>query len=361
MSDPSLRVDRARLHSLTRALFAACGMDDADATLMADTLVAADLAGVHSHGMLRVPEYIRRITQGGVDPRGRPRIVREFGGCLLVDGGNSMGQVGVRFAMGQVIERARTTGVAVAAVRGSNHCGAMAYYPAMALEADQIGLATTHSLPIMPPFGGAERLIGNNPLAIALPSTAPPHLIFDGAFSVSAYGKVKLYAQRGEPLPEGWAFDAEGRPTTDPTTALNGLLAPVGGPKGAALGMIMGMLAAMLSGASYGTELGAAGSHVHAGQDSQLVAAIQVTAFEDPAVFRARVAGAIEQLRACKPAPGVDRVYAPGELEHVRRQEYRRDGIPLSQQTFSALLETAVSLGVEPPAHGLPGSNSAGN
>src|SRR2546427_5745998 len=122
------RVDADGLRALATAVFQDCGMEERDAALLADTLVASDLGGVHSHGVLRVPEYVKKLTGGGANPRGRPRIVRDSGACLVVDGDGSMGQIGAQFAMEQAVERAATTGIAAVAVRGSNHCGAMAYF-----------------------------------------------------------------------------------------------------------------------------------------------------------------------------------------------------------------------------------------
>jgi LDH2 family malate/lactate/ureidoglycolate dehydrogenase len=347
------RVDPENLRGLCHAVFAAVGINNTDAALMADTLIEADMTGMHSHGVMRMPSYVERLTTRGVDPKGVPSIVRQRGGCMVVDGGNSMGQIGVHFAMRQVIDKARENGVAFAAIRGSNHCGAMAYYARMALEEDLIGVATTHSVPIMPPAGGAERLIGNNPLTIGLPTARQPHLVFDGAFSVSAYGKIKIYAQEGKELPPGWGFDAEGRPTTDPETVMGGMLAPLGGHKGAALGMIMGLLPALLSGASYGREMIAGGKSALAGEDSQFVGAIAVDAFEEVDRFKERVAMAVDEIRACKPAPGSGRVYSPGELEWIKRQEYTSEGIALNRVTLNDLVESAVGLGVNAASYGL--------
>ena len=250
------RVPAGELTAVVAAIFGQCGMNDADAALLADSLVAADLTGVHSHGVLRVPEYVKKLTVGGVNPQGTPFIARDSGACLVVDGDNSMGQIGASFAMRQAIERAKTTGIAAVAVRGSNHCGAMAYYALRAAQEDMIGIATTNALPTMAPWGGAERLLGINPLGVAIPAGEEPSIVYDAAFSGSAHGKIRVYQQKGWTLPEGWAMDRDGTPTTDPAAAIDGLLMPIGGFKGTGLAMLMGILSSMLSGAAYGTELG---------------------------------------------------------------------------------------------------------
>ena len=168
-----------------------------------------------------------------------------------------------------------------------------------------------------------------------------------GAADASAYGKIKYYHQKGWDLPAGWAFDKDGRPALDTAAALEGLLAPIGDFKGAALGMIMGLFAALLSGGAYGTELDAGDGHVRASQDSQFAMAIKVAAFADIDEFKTRVDKAIRQIHACRLAPGVERLYAPGELEFLQHEAYARDGIPLNRITLADLATTARELAVE--------------
>lgn len=340
------RVAAGALTATVGAIFRRAGMGDADAALLAGSLVDADLGGVHSHGVLRVPEYVGKLTHGGVDPRGRPRVVRDAGACLVVDGGNSMGQIGAHFAMVAAIERAETTGIAAVAVRGSNHCGAMAPYVQQATARDMIGWATTNALPTMAPWGGAERLLGINPLGIGIPAGEEAPIVYDAAFSGAAHGKIRVFQQKGLTLPEGWALDRDGRPTIDPAAAIDGLLMPIGGFKGTGLALIMGLLSSMLSGAAYGTELGDMASGPRAGEDGQFMLAIRVGAFEDVGRFKARVDGAIRQIHACRRAPGVERIYTPGEKEWLTRRDRLRDGIPLNDVTLADLRAAADAAGV---------------
>lgn len=340
------RVNDQELLALSQAIFETCGMAPEDAHLLADSLVDADLSGVHSHGVLRVPEYAKKLTVDGVNPKGRPKVVKDEGACLVVDGDNTMGQIGASFAMQQVIERAKDLGMAAAGVRGSNHCGAMAYFARMPLAHDMIGIATTNALPTMAPWGGAERILGINPLGFAIPAGKASPIIFDAAFSGTAHGKIRVYHQKGLPLPEGWAADKDGVPTTDAAKAIDGLLLPVGAFKGVSLALIMGILSSMLSGASYGTELGNMEDGPKAGEDGHFVAAIRVSAFEDVDVFKARVDKAIEQIHNSRKAPNVDRLYAPGEPEAIRRATYRREGIPLNDITLGDIKKTADARGV---------------
>ncbi len=343
--DEGRRVDAGELLGLVSAIFRRCGMEDADAHLLADSLVFADLGGIHSHGVLRVPEYAQKLTADGVDPRGCPQVVRELGACIVVDGKNSMGQVGCHFAMQQAIEKARVHGLGAAAVRGSNHCGAMAYFAMQALPHDMIGWATTNALPTMAPWGGTERIVGINPLAVAVPAGAEYPLVFDAAFSGSSHGKIRIHHQKNLPLPEGWALDADGQPTTDPARAIDGLLMPIGAFKGVSLAMLMGVFSSMLSGAAYGTELGTMEDGPRAGGDGHFLMAINVAAFEETDRFKERIDAAIAEVHASRRAPGVERLYVAGEVEFMRRAQYEREGIPLNAATLEDIAATARDLG----------------
>ena len=346
-----IRIPASQLLDLATAIFVGCGMSQEDGHRLADTLVHADLSGTHSHGVLRVPEYAQKLTIKGVNPQGRPAVASDQGGCLVVDGGNSMGQIGAHFAMQQVIERARETGIAAAAIRGSNHCGAMGYFAAQALPEDMIGIATTNALPTMAPWGGTERILGINPASFAVPAGVELPIIYDAAFAGSSHGKIRIYDQKGLTLPEGWALDRNGQPTTDPAIAIDGLLMPIGGFKGVGLALIMGILSSMLSGAAYGTELGNMQRGPTAGQDGHFCAAIRVSAFEDAGCFKERVDAAIQEIHACRRAPGVERLYVPGEIEALNRQAYMRDGIPLNPVELADLGLTAREYGIDTRAY----------
>lgn len=345
--DGERRVMAERLLRVVAAIFERCEMSPEDARCLADSLVASDLRGVHSHGVPRVPEYAKKLRHDGVDPRGRPEIVRDAGAALVIDGGNSMGQIAGTFAMRAAIERAASTGVAAAAVRGSNHCGAMAYYAMMALPAGMVGMATTNALPTMAAWGGIDKIVGINPLGVALPSMTEPPIVFDAAFSGSAHGKIRVYAQKGLPIPEGWALDADGRPTTDATAALGGLLQPIGGFKGTGLAIVFGVLSTLLAGAAYGTELGNMVDGPRAGHDGHLFLAFNVAAFTELTAFRLRVDDVVREIRTSRRAAGVERVYAPGEIELETERRYRVDGIPLATAALDDVIATAHELGVD--------------
>jgi LDH2 family malate/lactate/ureidoglycolate dehydrogenase len=264
-----------------------------------------------------------------------------------VDGDNTMGQIGGTFAMRAAITRAKETGISFAAMRGSNHCGAMDYYAMLALEEDMIGLAGTNALPTMAPWGGADKIVGINPLAVALPSGDETPIVLDIAFGATAHGKIRVYHQKGAPIPEGWAFDRSGRPTTDAGEALVGLIQPIGQHKGVGLGMVIGMLATLLSGASYGTELGNMVEGPRAGADGHFFVAIDVGFFVDIREFRRRVDAIVSQVRGSSKASGVERLFVPGELEAEFQKTYEAHGIPLAASTLNDIIESAKTLKVD--------------
>jgi L-2-hydroxycarboxylate dehydrogenase (NAD+) len=344
------RFAHAALHRVVQEIFERCGMAAADADIVADQLVKADVRGIHSHGVMRVPLYVGKLTKGGVDPRGRPRVVKDAGAALVVDGDNGMGQIAGAFAMRAAIERARTTGVAVAAVGHSNHCGAMEYYVRMAIEADMIGIATTNALPSMAPWGGIDKLVGLNPIGIGIPAGAEVPLVLDFAFGATAHGRMQVYQQKGIPIPEGWAFDQDGKPTTDIEKALAGLVQPIGAYKGIGLAMAAGILSTLLSGAGYGTESGNMADGPIPGRDGQFYLALNIAAFEHVGTFKARMDQIIKEYRGTRLAPGIKRVWVPGEMEAELERAQREGGVPLNEATVQGLRDAAAGLGVDAAA-----------
>jgi LDH2 family malate/lactate/ureidoglycolate dehydrogenase len=249
--------------------------------------------------------------------------------------------------MERAIERAQIHNLAFVAVRGSNHCGAMAFYAMMALPHDMIGLAATNALPTMAPWGGTSKIVGINPLAVAIPAGREHPFVLDAAFSGSSHGKIRVYHQKGLPIPPGWAFDRHGQPTTDAAEAIEGLLQPIGGYKGVGLAMAMGMLSSLLSGADYGTELGNMAEGPRPGGDGHFFMAIRIAAFEDPARFKERVDRIAREIQASGRARGVEKLYVPGQLEAETEARYRREGIPLNEETLNGIAAAAREVGAD--------------
>ena len=207
-----------------------------------------------------------------------------------------------------------------------------------------IGIAMTNALPTMAPWGGVDKIVGINPLAVAIPSSAESAIVLDAAFSYSSHGKIRIYRQKGFSIPPTWAFDRHGRPTTDPAEALAGLLHPIGEYKGVGLALVSGVLSSLLSGAAYGTELGSLEDGPKPGRDGHFFLALNVSAFEDFGRFTSRVDAIVRQIRTSRPAVGVDHLYAPGGLEAELELAHRRDGIPLNDTTIDGLRDVAREL-----------------
>jgi LDH2 family malate/lactate/ureidoglycolate dehydrogenase len=209
-----------------------------------------------------------------------------------------------------------------------------------------IGLATTNALPTMAPWGGIDKIVGINPLAVAFPSAEEPPIVLDIAFGATAHGKIRVYHQKGFDIPEGWAFDERGEPTTDAASALKGLIQPIGEHKGVGLGIVMGMLSTLLSGAAYGTELGDMVAGPKAGADGHLFIAINVAGFQPVDIFKARVDRVSREIRASRRREGVERLYPPGLLEAEFEKRYALEGIPLNEETLAGIRAAGRKVGV---------------
>jgi LDH2 family malate/lactate/ureidoglycolate dehydrogenase len=243
--------DLERLGS--RALFA-CGVPDADAALVAASLVDAELDGQAAHGLSRLPFLLDRLDQGLINPQPRFEVVGARMAATTLDADNGLGPVAGARACDLATEGARTAGVGLVAVRRSNHLGALAFYLRRVTQMGVIGLAFSNTPPAMPPPGGTAPYLGSNPIAAGFPTSADPVLV-DMATTQVARGRILRAARMGQPIPEGWALDAEGEPTTDPAAAIAGSLLPLGGAKGFALALLVEVLSGVLSGAAVGPEV----------------------------------------------------------------------------------------------------------
>src|SRR6476469_6865587 len=240
MTEP-LRVQAIELERFIARAFAAVDVPAADAQIIAELMTRADVNGSEGHGVFRLPQYIRRIRGGAVNVRPQIRVEREAAAMALVNGDNGMGHLVMRFAAHKAIEKARHTGVAWVGANWSNHAGPASLYASMPLEHDMIGVyLAVGSANHLPPWGGLDMLLSTNPIAIAVPALRQPAIVLDMATTNAAYGKVKIKAQRNEPMPEGWMMALQGQPLTDHRRAGEGFLLPIGGPKGYGLALMFG-------------------------------------------------------------------------------------------------------------------------
>src|SRR5215475_8739222 len=344
------RIAAPALAAFIKRAFEAAGLRSEDAKVVADLMVEADLRGSDTHGVIRLPLYLRRLKAGGIKARADIRITREKPASVLVDGDNGIGHLVMRFAALTAIEKAKQSGVAWVGARMSNHAGPAALYAMMPLAHDMVGLyLAVGSNNHLPPWGSSENLLGTNPIAIAVPAEEEPPIVLDMAPTVAAFGKVRLKMQRGEEMPVGWMIGRDGKPLTDPKRAEQGLLLPIGDYKGYGLSLIIGLLAGTLNGAAFGREVidfvkepGRATNTGHA------IVAIAVDGFAPAAVFKRQVDAAVRAMRAAQRLPGVERIWLPGEQSHLKRQDRTKNGIPMPKSLRDSLDAAARELGIAP-------------
>jgi LDH2 family malate/lactate/ureidoglycolate dehydrogenase len=348
VSDVRIRVPAERLRAFIAGAFEQVGLPSADAATVAALMAEADLQGSDGHGVMRLPQYVRRIKAGGVNVRPDIRVVEERAAMALVHGDNGMGHLVMKRAAEISIAKARTAGVAWVGSQWSNHAGPASLYARMPLAAGMVGLyLAVGNANHLPPWGGLDMLLSTNPIAAAIPTLEEPPVVLDMATTVAAYGKVKTRAQRGETMPEGWMIDREGRPLTDPKRAEEGFLLPIGGYKGYGLALVFGLLAGTLNGAAMGRDvIDFNHDDASATNTGQAIVAIDPAAFGDPEAFRRRVDTVVRDLRASSRMPGVDRIWLPGEQSHAKRIEYARDGIPIAPGLMQSLDRVAADLGI---------------
>jgi ureidoglycolate dehydrogenase (NAD+) len=318
-------------------LLLAAGADEESAKATATVLLDADLKGIHSHGLVRLPIYVRRLEAGLANPRPQLRLLCERSPLVLVDGDHGLGpRVGI-FATQQAQALAQKHGVGVVGVQRSTHFGAAGFYAEALAKEGLIGMVLTNVEPDVVPFGGKRAALGTNPLAFACP--APQGiLLVDMATSQAAMGKVFLARSRGERIPPDWGVDEEGNPTEDPMQVK--ALLPLGGPKGYALALMVEVLAGVLTGAGITYGVGRMYDDWNQPQNvGHFLLALDPGIFLGRTLFLERMAQLWQNIKATPSAPGFSEVFLPGERELRLREERLAQGVPLEATTVQALLE----------------------
>ncbi|HYY38482.1 MAG TPA: Ldh family oxidoreductase [Xanthobacteraceae bacterium] len=342
----SVAIDAQRLIAAVADIFMAVGIAAADAQVVAADLVAADLEGIASHGVMLLPMYVERINKGSVSRRSAGEVISDRGAAMVIDAGNALGQLTSRQAVRLAVARAREIGLAAVAVRNGFHFGTAGRYARMMAEQNCVGIVLSNTRPLMPAPGGAEALVGNNPIAIALPSAGEFAVEADMALSATAMGKIRLAAAAGESIPEDWAVDSQGLPTTDPAAAIKGMLLPAAGPKGFGLAFVIDLLCGGLSDGAVGAEVRPLyGDAADPYRCSHFFLAIHAGHFPVGDRFAERVRDQAARVSRSKRGPGLERVYAPGELVWATRQASK--GVcRLDAPTMRSLRDTAARVGV---------------
>jgi L-2-hydroxycarboxylate dehydrogenase (NAD+) len=342
--------DAAELETFARMALEKTGVPTSDATLVAKLMIVADLRGADAHGIFRLPRYITRIKAGAVNIHPNIRILEDNLATAIIDGDNAIGHLVMNKTTQVAIEKADKAGVSWVGARMSNHAGFGGLWAEMPLSRDMIGVyMAVASANHMPPWGGTEKLLGTNPIAIAIPAYEEPPVILDMATSVVAYGKVKAYQLTGKTMPVGWMIDRHGHPITDPKRSGEGFLLPIGDYKGSGLAIIIGMLAGLLNGALFGRDvIDYNVDDTSVTNTGHAILALKIANFYPVEQFKRQVDNSIREIRNSQRMDCIDRIWLPGEQGHARFLERRANGIPVSTELLRVLNNTAVSLGIDP-------------
>lgn len=319
-----------------------------DAEKVANVLVAADLRGIKSHGIARLPIYVKRLQGGIINKNPEITEAKKNKGVALIDGDNALGQVSSYAAMEKCIDLAKEHGISIVGLKNSNHFGIAAYYSMMAAEEDLIGFVASNTSPLMAPFGGKEAMLGTNPFTVSVPADKEANIILDMATSLVPRGRIEVSERNDESIPIGWGLDVDGNPTEDPAEVLKGTLLPVGGPKGYGMAIIVDILSGLMTGSTYLDQVGSLFGDQDRKQDLGIImVAIDPSKFMEIDKFKGNIDQYINSVRNSEKAPGNDRIYMPGEIEYNNTLRNKESGITLESALSKEIRELADSFGVK--------------
>jgi L-2-hydroxycarboxylate dehydrogenase (NAD+) len=356
-----------RLLDFTIEIFRRIGCPEEDARTAAAALLSADLRGIDSHGVARLVGYVRLKEAGRANPRPTIRILHETPSTAVIDGDSGLGLVVAPYAMQVAIRKAAACGTGWVSVQNSNHFGIAGYHALAAVAQEMIGIAMTNASALVAPTFSIERMLGTNPICVAIPAGQEPPFVADLATTTAANGKLELLQRKNEPAPLGWIQDKSGQPSTNPhELKTGGALLPLGGDrdhgshKGYALGAIVDIFSAVLSGANYGPWVPPFPAYVPMPTDmpgkgiGHFFGAMRIDAFRPPDEFKMHMDKWIRRFRSATPAPGHDKVLIPGDPEREMEAERLATGIPLVPSVVEELQSLAIKLGVEFPIFAHP-------
>jgi L-2-hydroxycarboxylate dehydrogenase (NAD+) len=346
----SRRYPIAGMIAFTRDALMAHGVPAADAETAAERMIEADLTGFDAHGIFRLNAYCRWLKSGRVNPKANIKVLQRSPATALVDGDDGIGHLVMTYAMNLAIELARQSGVGWVGTRNSNHAGAAGIYAEMPVAHGMVGIyAAVSTLNHMAPWGGAEALMGTNPIAIGIPAGQEAPVVLDIATSVSSFGNIRQHVVANKPLPEGWVVHSKtGEPITDPNKVDEGVLLPIGGHKGSGLALMIGLLAGVLNGAAFGRDVvDSMGPGAEPTNTGQFVVALDVSRFIAPEVFAAEMDRHLNDLRSSPRLPGFESIRLPGEDRRKRRADRGANGVPLPATLVKQLDELAAKLKIE--------------
>ncbi|TVY32657.1 putative oxidoreductase [Lachnellula occidentalis] len=324
------------------------GVAAANAAIISDCLIKADMRGVDTHGMNRIPSYMDRVAQGVLDAKATPELKKLTPVVAQVDGKNGFGFLAAHQGMQCAIEMAKEFGIGMVSIKHSNHFGMSAWVVQQAIDAGMMSLVFTNSSPALPVWGGQSKLMGVSPIACGAPAGKERPFILDMAPSVAARGKIYKAKRRGEKIPLDWALDDEGKPTDDPSEALKGVMLPMGGPKGSGLSIMMDVFSGVLSGSAFAGHVTNPYDPSKPADVGHFLIAIKPDLFMSLEDFKERMDYLYQRVVGSDKAAGVDRIYFPGEVEQLRYEERVKTGIPLGEAEITALNAEAERVGSKP-------------
>ncbi len=361
MEQQQQTVHEKSLRSFCEQIFTRLGVPQKDARVTSDVLVLADLRGIESHGVARLPRYVTGLKKGYIKPTDNARIVKETKATALIDGGQSLGQVVGYRGMQLAIKKAKDTAVGLVVARNSNHYGIAGYYTLMALEQNMIGMSMTNAAPLVVPTFGKTAALGTNPISLAAPSSREKPFVLDMATSVVPRGKLEVLDRKGKPMPLGWAVDETGRGSMDAKRVLEAMakrlgggILPLGGEgeefsghKGYGLALMVDVLSGVLSGAATGLAVNADETKPDVGH---FFMAIDPAAFRPLGEFEQDIDRLVRELKDSPKAEGQSRIYVHGEKSFARMERFRKEGLPLEPKVVESLKKIGLELGVNWPA-----------
>ena len=347
---PATRIPAQTIVAFIRDSLLTVGLPQSDAAKTAELMCEADLAGADAHGVFRLPQYVKRIKAGGINPRPNIKVEKTAPATAMVDGDNGMGHLVMARAAETAAALAKDTGVAWVGARRSNHAGAAGVYAELALRHDMVGIyAVVANANHMPMWGGAENLLGTNPIAFAVPAGEEPPVVLDIATTVVSYGTVKAYKMQGKPMPAGWMVNPkDGKPLTDSARSAEGLLLPIGGYKGAGLALVLGLLAGTLNGATFGRDvIDFNYNDTDACDTGHFLIMLDVSRFIPLENFKREIDRQLRDLRQSERLPGVDAIRLPGEQRAQRQDDRKRNGVPIADEVMEMLDKLANEMGLK--------------
>ncbi|KUK14265.1 MAG: Ldh family oxidoreductase [Synergistetes bacterium] len=336
-----MKVEVDKLILAVEEILVGLGETEANAKKIAEILVKADMRGISTHGVYLLNVIAMRVDGGQLRLPTEVEVLSEKDATVLIDGKDGIGMVAGYFALEKAIEKAKEYGIGISLIRNTNNVGCLGCYTEKAADNGMIAIMASNAAPAMAPWGAAEKFLGTNPIALSIPGDGM-NFTMDMATSVVARGKIREAQRKGMKIPEGWALDAEGRPTTDPEAALKGTLMPIGGPKGSALAMAVDIICGLLAGSGYGNQL----KSFHVLEGPTRVGAscivIDVSRFIDLNEFKEKMKVYFATVKGLKKAHGVEEIFIPGEIEFRREKRSREEGVELDDKlasSINALLE----------------------